>query len=349
MEKNIINNIDFHNLPEDEYRKENRILSLNENIYGCSKKVKKVLKKIINVSEYPDDNCTKLRKKISELVNIDANRIIVGNGSGELLQIISRTYIEDGDEVITCVPTYPYYFVETIIEKGKLISVPLKNFKFDIDGILNAITDKTKLIYITNPNNPTGTIITEEEQNKLINNVRKDILIIFDEAYYEYVSSNDFPNTINDVKKYDNVCLLRTFSKAYGLASMRIGYLIGSNKTIECLNKVRLTFNVSQLSQMTAIAALEDQDFIKKCKSKNNKMKNYLYSCLDNLKIKYVVSETNFVFIEVNTDIINNIKNKKISVKSYNFNDKKYIRLSLGVKKDIKKIIKIINETINGK
>lgn len=130
---------------------------------------------------------------------------------------------------------------------------------------------------------------------------------------------------------------------------MRIGYLIGSYKTIGCLNKVRFTFNVSKLSQMAAIAAIaaiEDQDFIKKCKRENNIMKNYLYNCLDNLKIKYVVSETNFVFIEVNNDIIDNIKNKKTSVKSYNFNDKIYIRLSLGIKKDIKKIIEIITETI---
>ena len=161
--------------------------------------------------------------------------------------------------------------------------------------------------------------------------------------YYKYVK---IVEKRVGFEKYDNVCLLRTFSNVYGLASMRIGYLIGSYKTIGCLNKVRLTFNVSKLSHMAAIAALEDQDFIKKCKRKNNIMKNYLYNCLDNLKIKYVVSETNFVFIEVNNDIIDNIKNKKISVKSYNFNDKIYIRLSLGIKKDIKKIIEIITETI---
>ncbi len=346
MQKNIINSIDFHNLPEDEYREENIMLSLNENAYGCSKKVTEALKKEMIFSKYPDDNCTKLRNKISKVLNVDPNNILIGNGSGEILQIISRTYIEEDDEVITCVPTYPYYFIETVIEKGKLITVPLKHQKFDIDGIINAITNKTKIIYITNPNNPTGTIITKEEQSKLINSVRKDILIVFDEAYYEYVSSKEFPNTIDDIKKHENVCLLRTFSKAYGLASMRIGYLIAKKPIIENLNKVRLTFNVSQLSQITAIAALDDQTFIEECREKNNELKQYLYDKLDTLNIKYTNSESNFVFIEVNNNIIKEMQKEKISVKSYDYNKKQYIRLSIGLKKELDKVISVIRNSV---
>lgn len=346
MQKNIINSIDFHNLPEDEYREENIMLSLNENTYGCSKKVAEALKKEIVFSKYPDDNCTKLRNKISKVLNVAPNNILIGNGSGEILQIISRTYIEEDDEVITCVPTYPYYFIETVIEKGKLITVPLKDQKFDIDGIINAITNKTKIIYITNPNNPTGTIITKEEQSKLINSVRKDVLIVFDEAYYEYVSSNKFPNTIDDIKKHENICLLRTFSKAYGLASMRIGYLVANKPIIENLNKVRLTFNVSQLSQIAAIAALDDQTFIEECREKNNKLKQYLYDKLDTLNIKYTKSESNFVFIEVNNNIIREIQKEKISVKSYEYNKKQYIRLSIGLKKELDKVINTIRNLV---
>ena len=239
--KEIVEKLNYHNLPTDEFRCDKTMLCLNENPYGCSEKVKEALITGIKYNEYPDDNCNSLREKIAAFYNIQPNNIIIGNGSGEILQILSRSILSDkNDEVITCTPTYPYYFVETVVENAKFIEVPLKQDKFDIDEILNAITENTKIIYITNPNNPIGTIITEEDSNKLIQNVRKDILIVFDEAYYEYVEAKDFPNIMDKIKEHENVCILRTFSKAYGLAAMRVGYLIGNEGLIDNLNKVRL-------------------------------------------------------------------------------------------------------------
>ena len=272
------------------------------------------------------------------------DNVMIGNGSGEILQIISRGFLNEGDEVITCTPTYPYYFVETVIENGVFKSVPLKNNKFDIDGIINAITEKTKIIYITNPNNPTGTIVTEKEIQKLINKVRKDILIVSDEAYYEYVVNEDFPKTIEKVTKYNNLCVLRTFSKAYGLAAMRIGYLIGSEKLIEGLNKVRLTFNVSEVSQLSAKIAIDDQKFIDDCKRKNYLTKKQLYKCLDELNIEYVPSETNFVLIKNIDGIFEVLTKNNIISKLFNINDEEYFRLTIGKKEDIKKIIKILKK-----
>ena len=343
--KQVINKLKYHELPTEEYRKSNKLLCLNENPYGCSERVKKVFKSsIINFNEYPDDNCTELREKLAKLYSVSSNNIMIGNGSGELLQIISRGYLSESDEVISCGPTYPYYLVETVLENGKYVEVNLKDNKFDIDGIIKSVTDKTKIIYITNPNNPLGTIINEEDVRKLINSIRKDILIVFDEAYFEYVTSDDFPDIIGYMKEYENVCVLRTFSKAYGLASLRIGYIIGNEKVIDSLNKVRLTFNISRIGQILAGEALEDQEFIKKCREKNKKQKEKLYKCLDELGIEYIPSETNFVMIEDKDNIIfYKLKSNNIIVKTLKYDNKSYIRFSLCKDNEMDRIIEIIS------
>ena len=343
--KKVVDQLNHHKLPTEDLRNNNKLLCLNENPYGCSERIKKefIINKI-NFNEYPDDNCTELRNKIAKLYNISSDNIMIGNGSGEILQILSRSFLDKDDEVISCKPTYPYYFVETVLENAKYVEVDLKNDKFDIDGIINSVTKKTKLIYITNPNNPLGTIINNEEAKKLINNIRKDILIVFDEAYYEYVISEDFPNIIEEIKNHENVCILRTFSKAYGLASLRIGYIIGNEKIIDSLNKVRLTFNVSRIAQFIAEEAIDDQNFIKKCKKKNQKQKERLYQHLDDLKVSYIPSETNFIMIEDKGNIISNkLEQHNVVVKKLKYNNKNYIRFSLCKDKDMDKMLKIIS------
>lgn len=342
--KDIIRNLNSHNLPTDKFREDKKMLCLNENPYGCSDKVKEALVSCINLNEYPDDNSTSLREKIAEFYNINLDNILIGNGSGEILQILSRSILKDNnDEVITCVPTYPYYFVETVVENAKFIEVPLKQDKFDIDGIIDAVTKDTKIIYITNPNNPIGTIITEDEAYKLIQNVRKDILIVFDEAYYEYVHDKEFPNIMDRIKDNENVCILRTFSKAYGLAAMRVGYLIGSKTLISNLNKVRLTFNISKLSQIAAENAILDQEFIKGCKAKNKEQKERIYKCLQDMNISYIPSETNFIVIKDENELITRaLTNKNIITKTFMYKGENHIRLSIGSKEIVDKIIEII-------
>jgi len=318
--KNDILTLCNHNLPTDEFRNKKTVLSLNENVYGCSSKVKKILKSNRNYNLYPDDNCLQLRNGLAKMYNISTDNIMIGNGSGEILQIITRALVGNGDEVISCTPTYPYYLIETVIESGKFIDVPLVNDKFDIKGILKNITAKTKIIYITNPNNPTGTIITKEEQELLLENVPENITVVFDEAYYEYVTNEEYPDTISDLKKYPNICILRTFSKAYGLASMRIGYLIGGKNFIEHLDKVRLTFNTSKISQLAACYALEGQKFVADCRKKNLLVKEYLYNELDKLKIKYIKTEANFISIQLSSEKVDLIIQNNIMVKKYSIN-----------------------------
>lgn len=344
--KEVIDILNDHNLPTSNERKGKNFFCLNENVYGYSRKLKKIINAKISYNNYPDDNCLELRKNIASKFDVSIDNIMIGNGSGEILQIISRSFLNEGDEVITCTPTYPYYFVETVIENGVFKPVSLKDNKFDIDGIINEITERTKIIYITNPNNPTGTIITEKEMQKLLNKVRKDILIVSDEAYYEYVVNKDFPKTVEKIKKHSNLCVLRTFSKAYGLAAMRVGYLIGSKKLIEGLNKVRLTFNVSEFSQLFAIAALNDQKFIDKCRKKNYLTKQLLYKYLDELEIEYINSEANFVLIKNINNIFDLLIKNNIISKLCIINDEEYFRLTIGKKEDIKKIMKIFKSNL---
>ncbi len=342
--KDVVGKLSYHNLPTDEFRKNKNMLCLNENSYGCSDRVKEALINSIKLYEYPDDNSTSLRARIANFYSINPNNVIIGNGSGEILQILSRSILSDkNDEVITCVPTYPYYFVETVVENAKFTEVPLKQDKFDIDGIIDAVTENTKIIYITNPNNPIGTIITEDEANRLIQNIRKDILIVFDEAYYEYVDDKDFPNVMDKIKDNENVCILRTFSKAYGLAAMRVGYLIGNKTLIDNLNKVRLTFNISKLSQIAAENAILDQEFIKECKAKNIEQKERLYKCLRGANISYISSETNFVVIKDENELITRALTKEnIIAKTFMYKGENHIRLSIGNKEVMDRIIKII-------
>lgn len=341
--KEILNKLNAHNLPTDEFRKEKKILCLNENPYGCSKRVKKIIIDNIKYNEYPDDNCSELRKKLADLYNVSKDNIMIGNGSGEILQILSRSILSENDEVITCVPTYPYYLVETMVENATLKEVELKNDRFNIDGILEGITEQTKIIYITNPNNPIGTIISEDEANKLIKHTRENILIVFDEAYYEYAKAEDFPNIMEKISKHKNVCILRTFSKAYGLAAMRVGYIIGSEELINNLNKVRLTFNISKISQLAAQAAIEDCKFVTECREKNYIVKQRIYKCLEELKIPYIPSETNFVVIEDENKAISKVlMQNDIIVKTFVYNSKNYIRLTLPDIKYITEIEKLL-------
>lgn len=256
-------------------------LASNENPYGCSKRVKEALGHILDIERYPDNNCTELREKLAQKLNVKQSNLIFGNGSAEIIGILSRALLEVRDEVITCVPTFPIYEAEALIANAVMIKVPLKNHRFDLNEILNHITDKTKLIYICNPNNPTGTMITEEEQRAFLDQVPENIFVVLDEAYYEYVYDKTYPDSIPLLEQYPNIAILRTFSKAYGLASFRIGYGIAGEEVINHLEKVRNPFNTTSISQTAAQEALEDEAFLTECVQRNKEVLEDLYQRLD--------------------------------------------------------------------
>jgi histidinol-phosphate aminotransferase len=271
-------------------------LASNENPLGCSELAKKSIIEYLNEpSLYPDGNCTELREKLSLKFNLNPDQFIFGAGSDEVIGLIAKTYVTQGDEVITCTPTFPQYKAGTLQMGGTIIEVPLKNYVFDLAGILNHITDQTKIIFIANPNNPTGTIITAQQQLDFLNQVSEDILIVMDEAYVEYIKDPNFPDTMSLLNQYPNLMILRTFSKMYGLASLRIGYGVGQPDIIEKINRVRGPFNVTTAAQVAAVASLTDIDFVNRTYEVNEASKAFTYQRCEELNLSFIPTYGNFL------------------------------------------------------
>lgn len=278
-------------------------LASNENPLGCSKTVKeRIIAYLEEPSLYPDGNCTNLRNAIAKKYNVETNQLIFGAGSDEIISMITKTYVAPGDEVITCAITFPQYKAGTVQMGGTIIEVPLKNHTFDLEGILEKITAKTKLIFIANPNNPTGTMITKEAQEAFLKEVPSDVLVVMDEAYVEYIRRDDYPDTLKNMEQYKNLMMLRTFSKMYGLASFRVGYGIGPADIIEKINRLRNPFNVTTAAQVAALAALEDTAFVEDTFALNEEAKAFTYKKCEELNLEYIPSFGNFVMINFGVD-----------------------------------------------
>ncbi|WP_066496509.1 histidinol-phosphate transaminase [Abyssisolibacter fermentans] len=279
-------------------------LASNENPLGASPKVKEALKKVMDeFALYPDGNCTELKNAISKKFNVQPTQVLPSAGSDEMVDMIAKTFVNHGDEIIMADITFPRYIATTKMMGGIPVIVPLKNWTYDLDGILEKITPKTKIIWLCNPNNPTGTMVTENEILNFLKKVPSNVIVIYDEAYNEYVTRDDYPkNSVNLLKDYSNLIILKTFSKMYGLASLRVGYTISSEEIIANINKIRCPFDVNRFAQAAALAALQDEDFVKKCYELNKQGKEYLYSEFDKMGFEYPKSETNHIFVNVEQD-----------------------------------------------
>ena len=330
----------------------NKVVKLgsNENPYGPTNKIKEIFKNFNNIERYPDNYCTLLRNKLSEKYNISKDNLIFGNGSVEIIQMLARAFIEPDDEVITCIPSFQSYFLETYIESGKMIAVPLTDdYRFDLNGILRSITSKTKMIYITNPNNPTGTIVTNSELKEFLNKVSSNIIVVLDEAYAEFVNDKEYPNSIQLFREYSNLCILKTFSKAYGLASLRIGYGISSKEIISELEKVRLPFNILDIAQMAACIALDDEAHLNNCKKRNREVIEQVYKKLDEYNIEYINTETNFIMIDTKKDckiVSEKLLQNGFIVRPGFPNMDTFIRVTIGTEVEMKDFVECLNKVL---
>jgi len=278
-------------------------LAGNENTNGYSPYVKEVIRNSLeDLSYYPDMNCTVLREKLAALHQVDQEELLFGNGSFELISIVAQTFLEEGDEAIMAEPSFGWYKNVTWQMGAKVVSLPLKNYTVDLDLISQSITEKTKLIWLCNPNNPTGTIVSEQDIRRLLDKLRPDILLVLDEAYVDFVTEEGYPDSVGLLHDYPNVILLRTFSKIYGLASFRIGYAIAAKYIISCLNKVRIPINTNALAQIAAAASLEDQKFREFILTNNRKGLELYYDTLSELGLEYVRSNCNFILFDTGLD-----------------------------------------------
>lgn len=289
--------------PEEELMRELGLthvikMASNENCYGPSPAALEVMKTSLEkVHRYPDGNGYYLKKALSEKLGVRPERIILGNGSTDLIEIIARTYLEAGVNTVTADQTFLMYRVVTVGMNAECRTVPLQNFTFDLTAILNTINDHTRLVYIANPNNPTGTIVKRDALQTFLKQVPSGVLVVLDEAYFDYVDDPNYVSGLEFLDGFDNIIVLRTFSKIHGLAGIRIGYAIASEEIIKNLNRIRPPFNTSSVAQSAAIAALSDVNYINFSKDTNRQQRELLQNKLRELTIPFVPSTTNFVLI----------------------------------------------------
>lgn len=323
-------------------------LASNENPLGCSPDALDTIRNTTSLELYPDGNCTALKKELSKRLDLSCEEIILSNGSDEMIDMLAKTFLNNDDEVIMSSVTFPRYFSVTQMMGAKSIIVPLKEWTFDLDGMFNALTDKTKLIWLCNPNNPTGTMFTEDELLKFLNSVPKNVIVVYDEAYNEYVTRDDYPrNTERLLKDYPNLIIMRTFSKIYGLAALRVGYTLANKNIVKSIEKIRCAFNVNSIAQNAALAALNDDDFVKKSYEMNIEGKKYLYKEFDQLGFEYAKTETNHIFVDVKEDaqfIFDELQKRGMIIRP--FMDS-YIRVTIGTPKQNEMFIKKLKEVLN--
>ncbi|MFQ3542985.1 histidinol-phosphate transaminase [Halobacillus rhizosphaerae] len=275
-------------------------LASNENPNGFSSTVKKELPKLISSLEiYPDGYAASLRKKVAGFISVDPDQLIFGNGSDEIVQIICRAFLETGSNTVMAAPTFPQYRHNALIEGAEVRQVPLQDGHHDLDEMLAQIDDQTRVLWLCTPNNPTGVHINHQNLTAFMEECPDHVLVVIDEAYYEYLEADDAFNSLSALDEYANLVVLRTFSKAYGLAGLRIGYGVASKEIIQILEPAREPFNTSTIAQAAAILAIDDQDFIQKSVNENHKNKRALMEFCDANGIGYYDTQANFLLIHL--------------------------------------------------
>lgn len=285
---------------KEEYNLERIVkLASNENPYGCSKDVQKVFQDFAQeLHIYPDGHATNLRKALASKLNIHESQLLFGSGSDEIVQIISRTFLYPGVNTVMATPTFPQYKHHALIEGATIKEVPTIDGYHDLNGMLAKIDNQTKVVWICAPDNPTGTLLSRKAIDDFLAKCPNDVLVILDEAYYEYIDEQLRIDSVELLSTYKNLVVLRTFSKAYGLANLRIGYGIMSEQLTDRLNIVRAPFNTSSIAQKGAMIALEDQDFIQEVAKNNQTVKQSFQHFLDEIGWHYYDSQTNFLLVK---------------------------------------------------
>jgi len=292
--------------PPDQLKKELGIerfinMASNENPLGPPQSAIDAMQNCLTeISKYPDLGGTKLRTALSDRYATKIDNVAIGSGSESTMANIVRAFLHGDDEVLTSQGTFIGLYVLVNAQGIKLVTVPLKNYRFDLDAIADAVGPKTKLIYLCNPNNPTGTIFTRLEFENFIRKIPDHVLVILDEAYYEFAAINpDYPDSMR--YRLDNVLTLRTFAKAYGMAGIRLGYGLGHEYLIDFVNRIKLPFEPNILAQEAGLAALSDDEFLERTLENNEEGMAYLTNEFDNLGLHRIPSHANFIMLEMNT------------------------------------------------
>lgn len=332
---------------EREYGIHNSIkLASNENPLGVSEKVvKAICKAAEKVNLYPTGDAYYLRLKLSEIHKVPIDHIICGSGSVDLIEMLPRTFLDYDENVVASEMSFQSYKIASFMVNNNFKAAPVKNYGIDLDAILKLVDSKTKIVFIANPNNPTGTLIKKKELDDFMAKLPPDPILVLDEAYFEFIEDPDYPNGIEYLPKRDRLFIIRTFSKVHGLAGLRVGYGISSKEIIFAMNKIRSPFNVNAIAQAAAIAALDDHDFVVRSRTVINEGLRYLSSEFDRMGVKYVPSYGNFILImpeKPAADLDEQLKRHGIIARLGG----KTLRITVGTMEQNQKLIKVLEEIL---
>lgn len=326
-------------------------LASNENPFGPSPKVLKAISAASKaLNRYPDGLCFYLRRELAKRLKVKEDQLIFGNGSDEVIVMAIRALVETGDEVVIAKPSFLIYEIAAKLAGANISAVALKDFYYDLEGMRKAVTPKTKIIFIGNPDNPAGTYVNEAQLVSFLESLPENILVFIDEAYYEYVSAKDYPDTVKLLKRFKNVLVTRTFSKLYGLAGLRIGYGIASPEVINILSRVREPFNVNSLAQEAALACLQSREYYQRIARLTEQQKKFLYGRLKAMKLSYKESATNFILVDVQkngSEVVQKLMRKGVIVRDMSFwGLENYIRVTIGTQQENKKFLAALKEVL---
>ena len=327
-------------------------LASNENPLGPSRKALRAMRAALRrVHLYPDGAAYELKQRLAQEFGLPAQQFVVGNGSDEIIELLARGFLSEGDRVISSEASFLVYPIISKVCGATFVSVPMKNLRYDLRGILERIDERTRLIFIANPNNPTGTYVPSDEVEDFLSKVPKDVVVCFDEAYIDFVEAKDFPYLLFHVKaEKPNIILLRTFSKSYGLAGLRVGYGIASREMVQYLDKIRQPFNVNRLAQIGACAALDDRLFLWRSKRLVSRGRQYLYRKFTQMGLNFLPSEANFVLVDVRRDarkLADALMARGVIVRPMNgYGFPTHIRVTIGTRFELMRFIRVLKAVL---
>ncbi|HXV47548.1 MAG TPA: histidinol-phosphate transaminase [Candidatus Binatia bacterium] len=325
-------------------------LASNENPLGPSPKALAAIRaKLDQLHLYPDGDCFYLKNRLAKKLAVAPENLIFGNGSNEIIELAARTFLRPGDEAVMAEQAFVVYQLIVQAVGGKSKQVPLRNFTHDLNAIAEAVSPQTRMVFLANPNNPTGTIFRRDEWDRFLDKVSAGVLLIVDEAYFEYVQDAGYPDSLKYHAEGRAILTLRTFSKLYGLAGLRIGYGVAPKELISMMQRVRQPFNVNAAAQWAALAALDDVDHVRRSLEVNRQGLDYLQSEFAKLSLAHVPSHGNFILVRVGKgqEIFQQLLTQGVIVRpmgAYKFPE--YVRVTVGTMEENRKFIDALERVI---
>ena len=327
------------------------LLAANENVLGPSPKaVAATMDAMREAHLYPDGACSILREKLTQKHKVSSDRIVVGNGSNEIIELLVRTFVQPGETVVTAWPSFVVYRLVAQAHGRDTILAPLRRDRYDLNAMAALIDHRTKLVFIANPNNPTGTYVTKRELNTFLERIPSSVIVVIDEAYVEYTTAEDCPDALTDLAERPRMVVLRTFSKIYGLAGLRVGYGIMDPELVDYVERVRQPYNVNTVAQLAAAAALDDDEHVEKSRKLVSDGMAQLTPAIEKIGLESVASQANFLVIKLPFDGLiaqAELRKRAVLVRSMGgYGMPNSIRINIGTEQMNDRVIACLSEIV---